>query len=132
MVVVGIFHDIIYDPQRKDNEEKSAELLMSYSKTGMSLWLSNNIENAKKLILATKTHDKIHELISNFNKFDCSILDRGFADLLKWGEQIYKEYEFAGELYKDRRIKFLELSIPDHMENLENLNRLIKYIKRLY
>lgn len=132
MVVVGIFHDIVYDPQRKDNEEKSAELLMSYSKTGMSLWLGNNIENAKKLILATKTHDKIHELIANFNKFDCSILDRGFSDLLKWEEQIYKEYEFAGELYKDRRIKFLELSIPDHMENLENLNRLIKYIKRLY
>jgi predicted metal-dependent HD superfamily phosphohydrolase len=129
MVVAAVFHDIIYDPKRTDNEEKSAELLMSYLKIGMSLWLSNNIEKVKKLILATKTHDKIHELISNFNKFDCSILDSGFSDLLKWEEQIYKEYEFAGCSYKDERIKFLESCIPDHMENLENLNRLIKYIR---
>jgi predicted metal-dependent HD superfamily phosphohydrolase len=26
MVMSAVFHDIIYDPQRKDNEEKSAEL----------------------------------------------------------------------------------------------------------
>jgi hypothetical protein len=87
---------------------------------------------SKKIILATKTHDKVYELISNFNKIDCSILDRGFADLLKWEEEIHKEYEFAGDLYKERRLKFLELSIPVHMDNIENLHRLIKYIKKLY
>lgn len=139
MIIAGVFHDIVYDPQRKDNEEKSVQLLESYS---FDLFLDLDeseqkiiecekiIENAKKIILATKTHDKIHELIYNFNKIDCSILDRDYPELLKWEEEIYNEYKFAGwEQYKERRIRFLKLSIPDHSENANNLNKLIEYIE---
>lgn len=129
MVIAGIFHDIVYDPQRKDNEEKSVELLRYLSPPSThEVWVK-----AEKIILATKTHDKIHELISDFNKFDCSILDRDYPELLKWEEQIYNEYKFAGwEEYKERRIQFLKLSIPEHKKNFENLNKLIEYIEHEY
>jgi predicted metal-dependent HD superfamily phosphohydrolase len=135
MVISGVFHDIIYDPKRKDNEERCVELLDDYtdiSSIEEKEKVESIIEKSKKIILATKSHDKIHELISVFNDIDCSILDRSFKDLLKWEEQIYKEYEFAGwEQYKERRIKFLRLSIPDHMENEKNLNRLIQHIEQM-
>jgi predicted metal-dependent HD superfamily phosphohydrolase len=128
MVISGVFHDIIYDPKRKDNEERCVELLDDYtdiSSIEEKEKVESIIEKSKKIILATKSHDKIHELISVFNY-------RSFKDLLKWEEQIYKEYEFAGwEQYKERRIKFLRLSIPDHMENEKNLNRLIQHIEQM-
>ena len=130
LIIAAVFHDIVYDPQRRDNEEKSVEVLKSYERFPISDF---RLENAKKIILATKTHDKIHELIYNFNKIDCSILDRSYDDLLVWEEQISKEYEFAGwKEYKERRIKFLELSIPEHMNNEDNLKRLIDYVKNNY
>ena len=127
LIIAGVFHDIVYDPQRRDNEEKSVEVLISYERHPMTDF---RMENAKKIILATKTHDKIHKLISDFNGYDCSILDRDYPELLKWEEQIHKEYEFAGDGYKERRIKFLRLSIPDHMKNSDNINELIDYIEK--
>jgi len=132
MLIAAIFHDIVYDPQRRDNEEKSIEFLdFSTSILDESEYYEIK-ENAKKIILATKTHDKIHELIYSFNKIDCSILDRSLPELLKWEEQIHKEYEFTGSEYKERRLKFLKLSIPEHMGNVNNLNKLIEYVEKSY
>jgi len=133
LIIAAIFHDIVYNPQRKDNEERSAELLEFYTTTLDESEYYEIKENARKIILATKTHDKIHGLIYNFNKIDCSILNGSYLELLRWEEQIYKEYEFAGwEQYKERRIKFLELSIPEHKDNEFNLGLLIDYIKSDY
>ena len=131
MIIAGVFHDIVYDPQRKDNEEKSVEMLKYYcgpkSKYPLSMEMWNK---AEEIILATKSHDKIHELISIFNNIDCSILDRSYPELLEWENQIYKEYEFAGwEQYKERRIKFLKLSLPDHPKNSDNLKKLIEFVE---
>ena len=132
MVIAAIFHDIVYDPQRRDNEEKSIEVLdFSTSILDESEYYEIK-ENAKKIILATKTHDKIHELIYYFNQIDCCILNRSLPELLKWEEQIHKEYEFAGSEYKERRLKFLKLSIPEHVGNLDNLNKLIEYVEKSY
>lgn len=130
MIIAGVFHDIVYDPQRKDNEEKSVEVLESYISDSEKNY--DIIEQSKKIILATKTHDKIHDLISNFNKIDCSILDRTeLPELLKWEEEIRKEYEFAGwEQYKERRLRFLNLSLPNHKSNEKNLLELIKIIEQ--
>lgn len=129
LIIAAVFHDIVYDPQRKDNEEKSAELLEWWSYTLDESEYYEIKENARKIILATKTHDKIHDLISSFNKIDCSILDRDYPELLKWEEQIFEEYKFAGKEYKQRRIQFLKLSIPDHIKNSENLNKLIQHVE---
>lgn len=128
MVIAGVFHDIVYDPQRKDNEERSIEVLEFYISDSQKN--PDIIEQAKKIILATKTHDKIHDLISDFNKFDCSILDRDLPDLLKWEEQIRKEYSFAPwDVYKERRLRFLNLSLPNHKHNENNLLSLIKKLE---
>lgn len=128
MVIAAIFHDIVYDPQRKDNEERSIEVLEFYindSEKNLDI-----IEQGKKIILATKTHDKIHKLISDFNNYDCSILDKDLPDLLKWEEQIRKEYSFAPwDVYKERRLRFLNLSLPNHKHNENNLLSLIKKLE---
>jgi predicted metal-dependent HD superfamily phosphohydrolase len=126
MIIAAIFHDIVYDPQRKDNEEKSIELLEFYTSESK---YSDIIQQSKEIILSTKTHDKIHDLISNFNKFDCSILDKDLPDLLIWEEQIRKEYSFVPlDEYKKGRLEFLNLSLPNHQNNKENILQLIKII----
>ena len=127
MLIAGIFHDIVYDPQRNDNEERSVELLRLMGVTkNFEVWIKS-----EKIILATKTHDKIHDLISDFNKFDCSILDRELPELLKWEEEIRNEYSFAPwSVYKSRRLKFLNLSLPNHKSNEKNLLELIKIIEQ--
>lgn len=65
-----------------------------------------------------------------FNAIDTSIIDASFDDLVRWETQIYQEYKWVGpDVYKEKRIEFLEKSIPDHLDNSHNLRKLIEFIK---
>lgn len=133
MIIAGIFHDIVYDPRRKDNEEKSIELLETYigiyDDTNTD-GFNNIIDKSEEIILATKNHDNKNKLCTIFNKIDCSVLDKHYQDLLIYEEQIRKEYTFVDyENYKPERIKFLKSVISEHPDNIENLNKLIEYIE---
>ncbi|VVB78145.1 Uncharacterised protein [uncultured archaeon] len=85
------FHDAIYDPKRKDNEEKSAEFLRA---TLNSSSVSNDrLKTMKQLILDTK-HLEVPKTYDG--KFICdidlSIFGKSEIIYNKYAENIRKEY----------------------------------------
>lgn len=138
LVVAAIFHDIVYDTKRKDNEEKSVELMLSTFnkeifdyKISISDWrIKEDTEKIINIILGTKTHEANDSLSKKFNRLDTYILDAQFIDMLDWEKKIYQEYKWAGwKRYKQGRIKFLLSQIKHHTMNAINLKNLIDYLK---
>ena len=125
LLLVDLFHDIIYDPTRTDNEIKSADFFHS-----LCLEKNNSdILDIKKSILDTATHVGETILSEKFNKYDMNIVERDFDSLLKWENGIFDEYKFAGEMYKPNRIKFLSNMVDQYPLNSGNLSRLIEHVK---
>eukprot|EP00118_Oscarella_pearsei_P027429 m.1214 g.1214 ORF g.1214 m.1214 type:complete len:221 (+) comp5895_c0_seq1:156-818(+) len=112
------FHDVIYDPTRKDNEEQSAALydeFASMCNEGVKL-LHLKI---KELILQTKCHStEVNHASSStygtqdehyFLDFDMAILGSPEEDYLKYANQIRKEYSHVpAEAYCTGRCQVLE------------------------
>lgn len=104
------FHDIVYNPQAEDNEEKSAlyawQLLQKWQLS------SDVIYKVSNLILATKAH-----ISDDQTDLDClTLLDADLAILgveparyCVYAEAIRQEYKFVPEIaYKIGRAKVLE------------------------
>lgn len=128
LILTSLFHDIIYNPKVNDNEEKSAEFFHS-------LCLEKNnpiILEIKQAILDTKTHQGTSLLSETFNKYDMNIVERDFDSLLEWEKGIFEEYKFAGDMYKEGRIKFLESLLDKYPLNSANLSKLIEHVKSAY
>lgn len=110
LAMVALYHDIVYKPWRKDNEEKSAEYFQThwrkyYKKFPEQYVVENFIH---KCILQTKKHDGKKHLEHIFNSMDMSIISGTKQELLDWENKISFEYSFVSyPMYKKRRINFL-------------------------
>lgn len=94
-----VFHDIVYNPKRNDNEEESVNVLRKY--------ISN--ENVEKAILETKTHNPSFELSKYLSHLDLEILKTDFKGFVEFEKNIFKEYQFVDySVYKTERVKVLE------------------------
>jgi predicted metal-dependent HD superfamily phosphohydrolase len=105
--VAILFHDIIYDVTRKDNEEASANLLYRVSR---SCFLDVNISDVASLIMAT-THtgglvDKTDQFIADL---DLLGLSAPYDEFVINVDNIKKEYlrSYTEEEYYHGRMKFL-------------------------
>jgi len=112
-----IFHDIIYDPTKHDNEEESAKYALKFidsiilpteeiSKVDLSA-------EVIRLIIATKKHQpnplSIRDDSKYFLDIDLSILGQSEEIFDKYEDDIRKEYSFVPEyIYKIERTKILE------------------------
>lgn len=131
LVVAAVFHDIVYDPKRGDNEEKSVEYMMSIYDPNSNHEMKHFGDKVVEVIMDTKNHSSKDGLTKKFNKLDTAILDAPFIDMLDWENKIYKEYKWAGwKNYKKGRIKFLLGSIKDHTLNALNIKNLIDYVEK--
>lgn len=102
------YHDIIYDPQKSDNEEISAELAAIRMKhVGI---LDGKTEKCRQQILATKTHTYSTDLDTNyFTDADLSVLGQSWETYKNYYQNIRKEYAiYPDTLYNPGRIKVLE------------------------
>jgi len=125
LILTNLFHDIVYNPTRNDNELKSAEFFMN-----MCAEKNNpDILEIKEAILATATHKATIPLSEKFNKYDMNIVERDFSSLVEWEHGIHEEYKFGGAQYKNGRLAFLESLLPKYPLNNENLLKLIEYVK---
>jgi len=108
--VVGfaiIYHDIIYDTYRQDNEEQSAEIAEAHL-TQLNI-NSKLIKNIREFILATKNHvieedSLLKEDLAMFLDFDMAILASADDFYKSYREKIRQEYsKYSDDLYKAGR-----------------------------
>jgi len=101
------YHDIIYNPLKSDNEEKSAELAEKRMK---QISVPNEIiENCKLQILATKSHIKSTDSDTNyFTDADLSILGQHWETYSLYYKNVRKEYSIYPDfVYNPGRKKVL-------------------------
>lgn len=130
LILTAIYHDIIYNPQNKNNEEKSAELLKEHTRIPSNI----GITMACDIILNTKTHKKTGNiLVDTFLDLDMETISKTtFVKMLQYERKVFKEYQFVDyKTYKEERIKFLEnvSQEPYGQKNTENIKLLIDWIK---
>ena len=129
LLIAALFHDIVYEPDRKDNEERSSNMFINLcgSKDHPSILEINRI------ILDTKNHQPSSKLSEKFMEFDMNIVERDFDELLEWEEGIREEYKmYSNEDYKNGRLEFLESVLYKYPHNMDNLLDLIGWVKSKY
>jgi predicted metal-dependent HD superfamily phosphohydrolase len=127
LLITALFHDIIYNPYRNDNEERSAELLLHLAdKSNLG-----DINQIVACILDTKRHIPSSPLSAIFSEMDMNIIKQPFTKLLEWEAGIAYEYSYLPrETYLIRRIIFLQDMVRRYPENAGALSELIEYLEK--
>ncbi len=119
LFVAALFHDIIYDPKRHDNEERSAQLLEQNSSN------TPEIQHIAQIIHDTKDHSPSDPLSRLFSEMDMAIVTRPLPDLLEWEKGIRFEYSHYSNLaYKFGRLRFIQAMRKRYPANSTNLRTL--------
>lgn len=84
-----LFHDAVYEPFAKDNEAKSANLLLAKAANWLS---SDDLALAYVCILATTAHELAHDLAGDMQNDMARFLDMDLAILAAPAER-FDEYE---------------------------------------
>lgn len=123
-----LFHDIVYWPDRRDNEVKSAELFFDEMPDSFRESNPELMENVYTAIIETD-HSKPPQ--SELGKLICEadlkvLLSDDLSILLEWEHNICKEFQvFPYEQYQAGRIQFLSKWTSRN----PRLNDLISYVK---
>lgn len=92
------FHDVIYDPKAKDNEDKSVE----YAESALNLLKipKPTIEHVRNLILTTKTHQASATDIDSkiLLDADLAILGSDEQDYQTYAQSIRQEYAWISDV----------------------------------
>lgn len=103
------FHDAIYNPMAKDNEEQSAQLYEAFAeKSGLTDHL---LKKGIDVILGTKHHATApsNELLDTFLDLDLSILGSSLETFLEYEQNIRLEYGFVPDsIYEVERAKVMK------------------------
>lgn len=104
------FHDVVYDPHQKDNEEKSADFLRKESLHWTMA--STPLRKAEELILLTKSHGSVKESDFDTRLFldaDLAVLGGSKEEYLRYQNGIRMEYAaYPFLLYREGRKKVLK------------------------
>lgn len=110
-----VYHDIVYNVLRKDNEPKSAAVAVKrLTQLGMDHYEAGLV---KLYIEATRLHQVPEGLehaedLAFFLDFDMAILGAPWEEYLAYTQQVRKEYAIYPDLlYKPGRRKFLQQSL---------------------
>lgn len=97
-----IYHDIIYDPKSKTNEEDSFNFI---PKDGLS---KANVDHLERLIMATKNHQAKVEFEQLMVDADLAILGSDVVRFNEYERQIRNEYNFVSDQdYNAGRAEFV-------------------------
>lgn len=107
-VLAAIFyHDIVYDAQKRDNEERSADLAVE--RLQQLGWAESRIERCRAHILATRSHEISADPDSNLLvDIDLGVLAEPWEVYAAYAANIRKEYAvYPDNLYIPGRIQVL-------------------------
>lgn len=132
VVFAVFFHDIVYDPQSTDNEDKSAELFSSFYKEAGSQNLDQSL--VLKYIMATKNHctdehNQSSELWGTtdmhiFLDLDMAILSVEPLEYENYAYKVRQEYcHHTEETYCRRRAHVLERFLMHRIYCCENVHK---------
>jgi len=123
LIISAYFHDIVYNPKKSNNEQKSVDILNDYTQ------IPTNIrEKCSEIIMDTSSSKTpTDELSKLFWLLDREILNSDIGDLIEYEHKIFKEYQFVPyDTYKKKRIEFLQTLI----KRTNHIEQLISYIEK--
>lgn len=88
------FHDVVYDPQRKDNEERSAEKMLELVSDYDRVCPTEDIAMVEQIILDTKDHAPAMDESRPVLDADMCILGSSWDRYVEYTRQIGAEYSF--------------------------------------
>ncbi|UII32477.1 hypothetical protein LVD17_01310 [Fulvivirga ulvae] len=102
------YHDLVYNPARRDNEEKSAR--MAGERLKSINFPKDGVDKCRNMILATKGHADASDNDTNlFTDADLSILGCAHDQYMEYARQVREEYHiYPDMLYKPGRKKVLQ------------------------
>ncbi|MHA2407302.1 MAG: adenylyltransferase/cytidyltransferase family protein [Candidatus Ranarchaeia archaeon] len=123
IALFAIYHDIVYDPTRTDNEDKSAEILLDHFTAA---------DEVARLIELTKYRfDSISDLSiidQIFIEADLDVFLNPNADVFGTEKAIFKEFQFTKwEDYRYARINFLD-NFKKKIPGLHNIDNRIAFL----
>jgi len=106
LLLATFYHDVVYVPGSKRNEEKSAAMLKEcFCEVSKGKEL---VEKATAIVLDTKHHETTDELSQLFLDMDLAILGAEPSRYRQYCEQIRKEFQNVPEfLYRKGRKRFV-------------------------
>jgi predicted metal-dependent HD superfamily phosphohydrolase len=128
LLLAAFFHDIIYDPKKDDNEDKSIRLFITCFK-GKDIKM---IDTVCDLIEVTKHRKRPFKKLERiFWDADNAKFKDGYDTLLKIEKLLQKEYSFLSKKeYKQKRIEFLKTNIGLFNSSVDkDIQKLIKYVE---
>lgn len=133
LTITAFFHDAIYNPKRKDNEEQSIKLFKEYSRNLYDKYYHKIIE----IITCTSKYPDIptNKLSKIFWKIDNDpVINGDFESFKKYEKLIRMEYSFVSiPDYKNGRIHFLSKYIGILNKEIDNfIIQCINYISIKY
>jgi predicted metal-dependent HD superfamily phosphohydrolase len=120
------YHDIVYNPLKNDNEERSADIAVKRL-TGERV-SQKIIDGCRAQVLATKAHEQSTDNdINLFTDADLSVLGAGWHNYKEYALAIRKEYVvFPDIIYKPGRKKVLQ-----HFLQMKNIFKTAYFSGRL-
>jgi pantetheine-phosphate adenylyltransferase len=132
--IVAKYHDIVYYPNRRNNEEESAKIFIEdFNKKIYDIdqkCADKIVEFIKNTSLYFTDQEPTDELFQMFKNIDCEILEnKSISKLLDYNYQIFKEYQFISyPFFKKKRLEFL-LNVANSHEKYHNLFYLVDLVK---
>ncbi|MFN5308319.1 MAG: adenylyltransferase/cytidyltransferase family protein [Candidatus Kapaibacterium sp.] len=122
----ALFHDIVYIPGAQDNEEQSVEIVKRYIPDSHP-----HFDTVCDIIIDTKHHTPRTSLSAKFCDADMAIVTRSsLTELLEWDKKIFLEFQkYDYDIYRERRLDFLEKAKKRYPTNAKNLTALQEIVR---
>ena len=132
LFLAALYHDAIYDPRAANNEESSADLLLSHATHARSAVIAR----AAEIIVASKWSKTAETpLVEIFFALDSHQLadDCPLRERLEYELAIFREYQWAGwETYREKRREFLQgwaRMFPQHRRGVAECIELLEGLR---